>query len=200
MSATGMDKIREAILAKVEAEAGDIVKEAEEKAQEEIERAKKQRETKLEEKKRKMLEDAVEEAARVTAQASIRARQELLRTKSDIIARIIEGVKKTLASISSDESHLPSLIKEAMDGLGGAKGRIYVPPKDVSSVERFLEGDKELASRIMEVIEFDCTGGVIAEDIEGKRRIDNTYETRLEMLLPKLLPEIDRQLFKGDRD
>lgn len=200
MSATGMDKIREAILAKVEAEAGDIVKEAEGKAQEEIEKAKKQRETKLEEKKCQMLEEAEEEAARVVAQASIRARQELLRTKSDIIARIIEAVKKTLAGISSDESHLPSLIKEAMDGLGEAKGRIYVPPKDVSSVEKFLEGDKELASRIIEVIEFNCTGGVIAEDIEGKRSIDNTYETRLEMLLPKLLPEINRQLFKGDRD
>lgn len=200
MSVTGMDKIREAILAKVEAEAGDIVKEAMEKAQEEIERAKKQRETKLEEKKCQMLDDAEEEAARVVAQASIRARQELLRTKSDIIARIIEAVKKTLAGISSDESHLPSLIKEAMDGLGEAKGRIYVPPKDVSSVEKFLEGDKELASRIIEVIEFNCTGGVIAEDIEGKRSIDNTYETRLEMLLPKLLPEINRQLFKGDRD
>ena len=200
MSVTGMDKIREAILAKVEAEAGDIVKEAVEKAQEEIERAKKQRETKLEEKKCKMLEDAEEEAARVVAQASIRARQELLRTKSDIIARIIEGVKKTLAGISSDESHLPSLIKEAMDGLGEAKGRIYVLPKDMSYVQKFLEGDKELANRIMEVKEFDCIGGVIAEDIEGKRRIDNTYETRLEMLLPKMLPQIDRELFKGDRD
>jgi len=102
-----------------------------------------------------------------------------------------------LSGIASDESHLLSLIKEAMDGLGGDKGRIYVSPKNVSSVQKLLEGDEELANRIMEVKEFNCTGGVIAEDIEGKYRIDNTYETRLEMLLPKLLPEISKELFEA---
>ncbi|GAI00113.1 unnamed protein product, partial [marine sediment metagenome] len=33
------------------------------------------------------------------------------------------------------------------------------------------------------------------EDIDGRTRIDNTYETRLEMLLPRLLPEISKELF-----
>jgi vacuolar-type H+-ATPase subunit E/Vma4 len=40
-------------------------------------------------------------------------------------------------------------------------------------------------------------GGVIAEDVEGKLRIDNTYETRLGTLLPKLLPEISKKLFEA---
>ncbi len=192
-----MEKISEAVVGKIRVEAHNIVREAEERAQEEIEKAKKQRETRRMEEKDKMLEEAEVEAARILAQASIKARQELLRAKADIIAKIIEGVKKNLSGIASDESHLLSLIKEAMNGLGGAKCRIYVSPKDVSSVEKFLAEDKELANRIMEVKEFDCTGGVIAEDIEEKRRIDNTYETRLEMLLPKLLPEMNRELFKG---
>ena len=192
-----MEKISEAVVGKVRVEAQSIIKAAEEKAQIEIEKAKKQRETKLEEGKRKMLEEAEEEAARILAQASIKARQELLRMKADIIAKIIEDVKKTLSGIASDESHRLSLIKEAMDGLGVDKGRIYVSPKDVSSVQKFLEGDEELANRIMEVKEFNCTGGVIAENIEGKYRIDNTYETRLEMLLPKLLPEISKELFEA---
>ena len=192
-----MEKISEAVVGKVRVEAQSIIKEAEEKAQVEIEKAKKQRETKLEEGKRKILGEAEEEAARILAQASIKARQELLRMKADIIAKIIEDVKKTLSGIASDESHHLSLIKEAMDGLGVDKGRIYVSPKNVSSVQKFLEGDEELANRIMEVKEFNCTGGVIAENIEGKYRIDNTYETRLEMLLPKLLPEISKELFEA---
>ena len=49
----------------------------------------------------------------------------------------------------------------------------------------------------MEVREYNCLGGIIAEDIEGKLRIDNTYETRLEMLLPQLLPKISEELFKA---
>ncbi len=192
-----MEKISEAVVGKVRVEAQNIVKEAEEKAHKEVEKAKQQQEAKLEEGKRKMLEEAEEEAARILAQASIKSRQELLRVKADIIAQIIEEAKKALSGIASDESHLLSLIKEAMDGLGGDKGRIYVSPKNVSSVQKLLEGDEELANRIMEVKEFNCTGGVIAEDIEGKYRIDNTYETRLEMLLPKLLPEISKELFEA---
>ncbi|MBN2186106.1 MAG: hypothetical protein JW732_01490 [Dehalococcoidia bacterium] len=192
-----MERISEAVVGKVRVEAQSIIKEAEEKAHKEVEKAKQQQEAKLEEGKRKMLEEAEEEAARIMAQASIKARQELLRVKSDIIARIIEEAKRALSGIASDESHLLSLTREAMDGLGVDKGRIYVSPKDISSVQKLLKGDKELANKIVEVKEFNCTGGVIAEDMEGKYRIDNTYETRLEMLLPRLLPEISKELFEA---
>ncbi len=192
-----MEKISEAVVSKVRMEAQNIIKEAEGKAQEEIERARKQRETKLQEEKRKMLEEAEEEAARIVAQASIKARQKLSSAKSDVITKIIGKVKQELFEFSSDENYFLNLIKEAIDGLGADKSRIYVSPKDVSMVRKFLERDKELASKIMEVKEDNFLGGVIAENIDGKLRIDNTYETRLEMLLPKLLPEISKELFEA---
>ena len=193
----GMEKISQAILDKVKAEARDIIKEAEGKARERVERAKKQREAKLEEEKGKLIEEAKEEATRILAQSSITARQELLLARTRIIDEIISRVKKTLSEISSDESSPLNLIKEAINTLDIDKARIYVSPKDVSSVRKSLKGDKKLADRITEIREFDGTGGVIAEDIDGKIRIDNTYDTRLEMLLPKLLPEIGKELFQG---
>ena len=192
-----MEKISEAVVSKVRMEAQNIIKEAEKKAQEEIERARKQREAKLQEEKRKMLEEAEEEAARIVAQASIKARRQLSSAKSDVITKIIDKVKQELSEFSSDEKYFLNLIKEAIDGLGADKSRIYVSPKDVSRARKFLERDKELASKIMEVKEDNLLGGVIAEDIDGKLRIDNTYETRLEMLLPKLLPEISKELFEA---
>jgi len=192
----GMEKISEAILDKVKVDAQQIIKEAEEKALQEVEKAEKQLESKFEEEKRKAIEEAEREATVILAQASIKARQELLRTKADIVDKIISNVKTTLRNISSDESSLLSLIKEVVDGLGVDKARLYVPPKDISKVQEFLERDKELASRIMEIKEFDCTGGVIAESIDGKISVDNTYDTRLEMLLPKILPEISQGLFE----
>jgi vacuolar-type H+-ATPase subunit E/Vma4 len=192
-----MEKISEAIVGKMRAEAQNTINEAEERAREEIDKAKKQREILLEEEKRKILEEAEEEAARIMAQASVRARQELLRAKADVVAKMIDRVKQALSRTSSDERLSSSLIKEAMDGLGADTGRIYVSPEDVSTVRKLLERHEELASKIMEVREVDCTGGVIAEDIEGKFRIENTYETRLEMLLPKLLPEISKELFEA---
>ncbi|MBA7475820.1 V-type proton ATPase subunit E [subsurface metagenome] len=193
----GIEKISEAILDKVRVEAQDIIKEAEEKARERVERAKRQQEAKLEEGKGKLIEEAKEEATRILAQSSITARQELLLARTRIIDEIINRVKKTLSRISSDESSPLNLIKEAINTLDVDKARIYVSPKDVSIVRKSLKGDKQLADRITEIREFDGTGGVIAEDIDGKIRIDNTYDTRLEMLLPKLLPEIGKELFQG---
>jgi len=191
----GMEKISEAILDKVKIEAQQIVKEAEEKALQEVEKAEKQLETKFEEEKRKTIEDAETEVARIQAQAVIKARQELAGVKADIIDRIVSSAKTTLVTISGDDSSLLSLIKEGIAGLGVDKARIYVSPKNISTVQQFLKKDKELAGSIVEIKEADCTGGVIAESIDGKLRIDNTYDARLEMLLPIILPEISKELF-----
>ncbi len=192
----GIEKISEAILGKVKAEARDIVAEAEEKARERIERAKEQQAAKLEEEKGTLIEEAREEATRILAQSAITARQELLLAKTSIIDEIINNAKKTFSEISSNEGSLLDLIKEAINALDIDRARIYLLPKDVSSVQKLVAGDKKLADRITEIKEFDGSGGVIAEDIDGRIRIDNTYDTRLEMLLPRLLPEIGKELFQ----
>ncbi|MBA7610163.1 V-type proton ATPase subunit E [subsurface metagenome] len=190
-----MEKIGEAILGKVRAEAETIIKEAKDKAEKEIEQAKRQQVAKMEEEKGKILEEAREEAVRIAAQASVKARQESSKAKADVINEMLSRVKKELSGISGDKSLLMGLIKEATDVLGIDKGRVYVSPKDISTVQKLLEKDRKLASKIVEIREYDCLGGVIVEDIDGRTRIDNTYETRLEMLLPRLLPEISKELF-----
>ena len=192
----GMEKISEAILDKVKVEAESIIREAKDRASREIEQAKKQLAARLEEEKGKMLQEARGEATRIAAQASVKARQELSQAKADVVQEIISGVKKALSGTASDKSLLIGLIKEATDDtLGINKGRVYVSPENVSAVKKLLEKDRELASKIVETKEHDSTGGIIVEDIDGRIRIDNTYETRLEMLLPKLLPEIGKELF-----
>ena len=192
-----MEKISEAVVSKVKVEAQTIIEEAEKKAHEEIERAKKQQEERFQEEKRKKLEEAQEEAARILAQSSIKARQEISRAKNDVITKIIDRAKQELSQSANEKNCFLSLIKESIDGLGTNKGRIYISTKDVSILQKFLEGDKKLADSIIEVKEGDFPGGVIAENIDGKLRIDNTYETRLAMLLPHILPEISRELFEA---
>ena len=192
-----MEKISEAVVGKVTLDAEKTIKEAQEKALEEIEKAKEQRVVRFQEERGRMLGEAEEEVARILAQASIKARQQLSSAKSDAISKIVDGARQELSQVSIDDTHFLSLIREAVEGLGVDKARIYVSPKDVSNVKKFLEADKELSGKITEVMEYNCLGGVIAEDIEGKLRIDNTYETRLEMLLPQLLPKISEELFKA---
>jgi len=191
----GMDKIGEAILDKVKAEAKDIIREAEARAKEEIEQAKEQQVARQEEQKSKFIQGAKEEATRIESQALVKVRQELSRAKADAINEIISRVKKELSAASSDKSAFLSLLKEATDVIGIDKVRVYVSPKDKSMAQKLLGEDKGLAKKIVEIKEHDYAGGVIVEDIKGKIRIDNTYETRLEMLLPRLLPEIGEELF-----
>jgi vacuolar-type H+-ATPase subunit E/Vma4 len=192
-----MEKLNQAVLSKVKSEAQSITQDAEKKAQLELEKARKQRDTRLAEERGRMLGQAEEEAARILAQASIKARQQLSSAKAKAIATIIDGARRELSQTSSDENYLLNLIREAINGLDVDKGRIYLSSKDVGTVRKLLEADKALSGKILEVRESNFMGGVIAEDVEGKLRIDNTYETRLETLLPKLLPEISKKLFQA---
>jgi len=191
----GMEKIGEAILDKVKAEAADIIKDAESQAKQEIVAAKSQQGARLEEEKAKVLREAGEEATRIEAQAMVQARQELSRAKAEVISDIISRAKKELEGISSDQNSLLGLIEEAFGTLGASKGRLYVAPKDMSAVRKLVDKDRGLAAKVAEIKEHSMSGGVIFEDIEGRVRIDNTYETRLEMLLPRLLPEVGKELF-----
>jgi vacuolar-type H+-ATPase subunit E/Vma4 len=192
----GMERIGEAILDKVKAEAADMIKEAETKAKQEIAEAKRQQGARLEEEKARMLQEAREEATRIEAQAMVQVRQELSRAKAEVISEVISRAKKELEGISSDQNSLVGLIKEAFDTLGVSKGRLYVSPKDITTVRKLVDKDKGLAAKVAEIKEHSASGGVIVEDIEGRVRIDNTYETRLEMLLPRLLPEVGQELFQ----
>ena len=193
----GMEKIGEAILDKVKAEAADMIKEAESKVKQEIAEAKRQQGARLEEEKARMLQEAGEEATRIEAQAMVQVRQELSRAKAEVISEVISRVKKELAGISSDQNSLVGLIKEAFNTLGVSKGRLYVSPKDITVVRKLVDKDKGLAAKVAEIKEHSASGGVIVEDIEGRVRIDNTFETRLEMLLPRLLPEVGKELFQA---
>jgi len=191
----GMEKVSEAILDKVKAEAQDIIIDAEEKARERLEKVKEQHEAKFEKEKNRLMEKAEAEAARTNAQASIMARQELLKVKNEVIEDIVSRVKKALSQHSGGKDLSLDLIREAIDTTDADEVRVYVSSADVAGVQKLVKEDKKLAGRIKEIKEYKCTGGAIVEDIDGKISIDNTYDTRLEALLPQILPEISKELF-----
>jgi len=192
----GMENIREAILSKVRGDAQDLINEAEEKARQEIARAEREKEEKFEGDKYKMIREAEGEAARMLAQASIKARQELLNAKASVINEITSRTRDAVSGASNDEGFL-NLTREAVDALGVDKVRIHVSAKDVATAQRVLKRDEELAGKIAEIKGSDCTGGVVAESMDGRVRIDNTYGSRLEKLLARSLPDIGKELFQG---
>ena len=191
-----MQKISEAILDKVKAEAQDILKDAEEKAAERVQRADEQHAARLEEEKKKIQGEAESRAARVMAQASIQAREELLSVKNEIIQRIVKKVRDSLWEVPDSDKAALNLIKESIEVSGAAQVNVYVAQRDLDSVKKRIAKDKELAGKVGEIKEYKCAGGAVVEDIEGTLSIDNTFETRLETLMPRILPEINKELFE----
>ncbi len=189
-----MDKISAAILDKVKEEARQIIEEAEEKGKAEIETAKKNREIRFANERRRLIAGAEAEAARISAQASIGERQELLSAKSNVLSNVIAKVKKELSFVSN-EANMINLIKESISGLGVSEVKIYLSKKDVAMVKGILNKNKELGSKVKAVETINCNGGVVIESIDGSLRIDNTFDTRLDMILPRVIPEISKELF-----
>jgi V/A-type H+-transporting ATPase subunit E len=192
------DKIREAILAKAKSEADEIIAEADAKAREMIQKAQDQKKQRLEEEKKKILSDAHREASRLRAQASLKARQGILQEKDAILGRIIKTVREDLSRHILDKGSFIPLVTTAINAFETESPvRIYVAPKDVAAVRDIIKTDSDLKDKILEVREMDCLGGVFAESDDSMKSIDNTYDMRLEMLMPKILPDIGKKLF-GD--
>jgi vacuolar-type H+-ATPase subunit E/Vma4 len=183
----GLEKINSAILEKVNADAKTILREAGERAKQVVQKARDQRESKFQEEKSRLVNEARTEASRIQAQGAIRARQEMLAVKTSIIDGIIDETKKQLGSLSGNEKILAGLTREGIKALGSEKVRVYI-------VQKLVKEDKELANRVIEIRRRESLGGVFIEDTGGKNRIDNSFESRLEMLLPKLLPQIEKEL------
>jgi vacuolar-type H+-ATPase subunit E/Vma4 len=190
-----MDKISEAVLDKVKAESDAIIREAEEKAGERVQKAREQYNARLEAEKTRLLAEAGSEASRILAQASINVRQELLRAKNEVIDEIVSRLKQKLADTPDRAARAVALIREGLQAIEADEVTAYVSPADIDGVKELIKKDKELSSAVREVKETNCIGGAKVEDIDGRFTIDNTYDTRLETLLPRILPEISKELF-----
>jgi vacuolar-type H+-ATPase subunit E/Vma4 len=194
----GVDNLRDAILRKAKAEADQIKADAEAKARDLIEKAKRQRESIFEEKKKEMISQAHREALKILAQASMTARQEILRGKEDVVHEILKRVKHELRNHPPDKESLMHLIEETIDAFEmKTKVKLFVTSKDLGIVHEILREDGPLRERVIEVQEMNGLGGVSAENEEGMVRVDNTFDTRLETLMKKILPKIGEELF-GD--
>ena len=190
------EKIRQAILNKAEQEAAGIVEDARAKAADLIEKAEKARDLKFEQIKDRILAEAKQESDKILAKGAVDARLTVLKQKDLLLKKVISQVKEELAKNRTLPQTWTGLIHEVVSGLDDShKIRFRVASKDIDAIKKIVADNDELGKQIKEISEVDCLGGLLAEDTQGKVSIDNTYDTRLEMLLTKILPEIGQKLF-----
>jgi len=192
------EKIRQAIINKAQQEASGIVDDAQARAADLIEKAEKARDLKFEQIKTKILTEARQKSDKIIAKGAVDARLTVLKQKDLLLKKVISQVKEELAMNPTLPQTWAGLMDEVISGLDDShKLRFRVASKDIDAVRKIVADSNTLGKQVDEVGEIDCMGGILAEDIQGKVSIDNTYDTRLEMLLNKILPQIGQKLF-GD--
>ncbi len=191
-----MQNISNAVVDKVKEEARATINEAEEEAKRELEKAKAQRDARFEMEKKRLLSSAQEEAARITAQNAMQARQKVANAKAGVLDEIVQKTRAELKKVPSNQESLAYLINDAINGIGQS-GRLtlLVSEKDLALAKDIVKADKGMSAVISEIKTCECDGGVLIENEDRTLSVDNTYTTRLDMLLPRILPEISRKLF-----
>ncbi len=190
-----MEKLSEAVLDKVKAEAAEIIRQAESTAEERLAKAREQQNARYEEEKARITEEAESEVSRIRAETSIKVRQEILKAKNEVIEKIVSDIKKRLADLPDNDELTVNLIKEGVRVIGTNEVVVYVSPGHIDGVKNLVQKDHTLSSVVKDYKETRCAGGAVIEDLTGTLRIDNIFETRIEMLLPQILPDISKELF-----
>ncbi len=190
-----LERVSKAILDRARAEAEEILERARKEAEEIINKAKLRRRQEQEREEARIISEAKRKARAIIVKAMLKARKDQSEVKRKIIDEIIERVKEEIKRKSFNyRESLKNLIQEAVKTLPPTDIIICANKGDLKEIREVLR-ELKLTSKVKDIREANISGGVIVETIDGKFRIDNSYETRLEMALSRLLPEISRELF-----
>ncbi len=197
---TGIDRVVAAILEKARREAKEIIKRAEEEAKRIIEDAERIRSEMIKEERERLLKEYRAEANRKIAEARRESYLRVTSEKNRLINELMREVENYLRERRgfSIVNSLKNLIVESIREIGVGTGvRVYVSRRDLEIIEQ-LRNNPEVGKSIAEVVpRDDIMGGVVIETLDGKVKIVNTYDARLQQVRSKLLPHIAKLLFSG---
>ncbi len=181
-----------------------ILSEAQREAERLKEEAKKRAEAKAEWILRKAKTQAEIEKQRIIANAKLEVRKRKLAVQEELISQVIESLKERLANLPEDE-YFPMLVEltvKAVEELGVDKVVVRSNERTlkliVERLTEFREKLKEALGKDVEVIigePVQTIGGVIVESADGKVRVDNTFEARIERFESELRATIAKALF-----
>jgi vacuolar-type H+-ATPase subunit E/Vma4 len=193
-----MPELSEAVLGKVRDEADATIRQAREDARQVLERARRQRQERIEAASTRRLAEAGAQAAQIIALGRMEARRKLASARSEIIQDLLERTREALDSERPTAVNLARLVHDAIDGLEGTGKNVIVRvgPADLDMARQCVATDPRLARIVKEVAEGPSGGGVLVETEDGSTAVDNRYASRLEMLVPRVLPRLGRELFR----
>ncbi|XP_062317060.1 V-type proton ATPase subunit E 1a [Osmerus eperlanus] len=138
------------------------------------------------------------------------ARLKVLKTRDDMISDLLSEARQRLSEIAKDPERyavlLEGLIMQGFYQLLEPKVTIRCRQQDVSMVQAAVDKDipvyKEMVKSNIVVrideqrfLSSDISGGVELYNDNGKIKVSNTLESRLELIAHQMMPEIRVELF-----
>jgi V/A-type H+-transporting ATPase subunit E len=193
----------------------DILAAAKEKSRQIIEQAEQERRRILEDanstisrEENEILRNAQTEAEGIKRReiSEVRHQTKLLEQseKEKILSSVFDGVKARLRESTRDQNayfgYLARLAVDAIHQLGMGNVNIHLTSEDLKRIDlaQFTHEISKFASPVNVEISkepIEASGGLIVASKDGKIRIVNTFEERLEALEPRMLIEAGRILF-----
>ncbi len=190
---SSIEELKEKLIEEARARAREILRKAEEEARRIVEDAEKKWREMAEKEKTRIVEEAKTKAQTILSEAKRQARIVLSNAKNELLNQIFSEVENTIRERRGIdiESSLRNLLEEALIYIE-KPSKVIAHPRDREIIERLLR-EKGLTN--IEIVESnDISGGLILESLDGKR-VDNSYDTRLERARTTLAPLVNKELW-----
>lgn len=142
------------------------------------------------------------------------SRISILKAREDLIQQLKEDALKQLVTISHDDGKysqlLTNLIAQALYRLIEREVVIRCREKDLNMVKHALENASQMYKQAIkrdvkvtisnQYLSPESSGGIEALTSDGKIKIVNTLEARLDMLFSQMIPEIREKLFGRNKN
>jgi V/A-type H+-transporting ATPase subunit E len=151
---------------------------------------------------------AEREYRRLIQAAEIRMQAELDRMRWGLVESVLDSVNKRLQQLHSDpdtyDPLLRRLLSEAAAEIPQQHLIVRVSATDLGMLKDSWESLASAAApdKVLTLSSdpYPCSGGVLVENQEGRIRMNNTFEGRLERLRPLLQRSIVKHLFPEDSE
>lgn len=197
-----LELLKKAVLEKVLKEAEMKISRAEEEAKRIIEEAGKVKRNRVEEERKRIIEELNYDAK--IAEAKLNARLIIHNVKHRIIKEIEKSIINFLINLDT-EARLQSLFRlldEALQHIFQSYGNvnqivIKISKHDINLANQLKEYARNKYG--IEVINIESTeilGGLIVESADGIISVDNTYNSRISIILKNMLPSLAKEIFQ----
>ena len=151
---------------------------------------------------------AEREYRRLIQAAEIHLQAELDRMRWGLVESVLQGAQEQLHELRGESEAYTGLVRrllsEAAREIAGERLMVRVRQEDYAMLQEQWDSLTVVAApdKVLTLSKepFPCDGGVLVESEDGRIRMNNTFEGRLERLRPLLQRAIVKQLFPQDSE